>query len=114
MSNVSKHNKVRQIKQKIFDLKPFLPGSLSTQWNVCSTPGCKCKDPKKPKRHGPYYQLSFSVGGKSSSIFVKKQDVSEVRKRLRRYKKFKELCRELVQASVDQAREQGFSEEGQK
>ena len=111
MSQSTKRDAVARIKKKIVDLGPFLPGSLSTQWNVCSTPGCKCKDKHNPKRHGPYYQLSFSVGGKSSSLFVKKSDVREVRKRLRRYRTFKELCRELVKASVDQAREQGFSEE---
>ena len=111
MSKSCRMSKVQQVKKKIFDLEPIIPGSLSTQWNVCSTPGCKCKDKKNPKRHGPYYQLSFSIGGKSSTLFVKKGDVPEVRKRLRRYKKFKDLCRDLVKSSVDQAREKGFSEE---
>ena len=103
-------NEVLKIKKKILNLKPFLPGSLKKQWNVCGTPGCKCKDPKRPKRHGPYYQLSFSVGGKSSSFFVKKEDVVEVRRRIKRYKRYKELCKELIKASVDEARNKGFSE----
>lgn len=110
MTTTKEVNKVELIKRKIDALGPFLPGSLSTQWNVCSTPGCRCKDKHNPQKHGPYYQLSFSVDGKSSTLFVKKKDASEVRKRIRRYKKFKELCRELVKASVEQARKQGFSE----
>ena len=64
--------RIRQIKDMLSQLGPVLPGSLSTQWNVCGKPGCRCKDPKKPRKHGPYYQLSFTVDGKSSSLFVKK------------------------------------------
>ncbi len=64
--------KIEQLKQKLLNLGPVLPGSISEQWNVCGTPGCKCKDPKTPQKHGPYYQLSFSVGGRSSSMFIKK------------------------------------------
>lgn len=103
-------NKVAHIKKKITQLPPLLPGSLRKQWNVCSTAGCKCKDKKKPRRHGPYYQLSFSIGGKSSSMFVKEGDVAEVRKRIRRYRQFKQLCQQLVQASVDHVRAYGFEE----
>jgi hypothetical protein len=98
-----------RLKKKILDLKPFLPGSLSVQWNVCGTPGCRCRDKVKPRRHGPYYQLSFTVKGKSSTMFIRKQDLAEVRKRIRRYQQFKKLTQDVVQASVDLARKQGFS-----
>ncbi len=101
-------NKIEQLKQKLLSLGPVLPGSISEQWNVCGTPGCKCKDPKNPQKHGPYYQLSFSVGGRSSSMFIKKQDISEARKRLRSYQEFKKLTTELVQAHVDLIRFNGF------
>ncbi len=100
--------KIEQLKQKLLNLGPVLPGSISEQWNVCGTPGCKCKDPKNPQKHGPYYQLSFSVGGRSSSMFIKKQDISEARKRLRSYQEFKKLTTELVQAHVDLIRSNGF------
>lgn len=99
---------VEQLKQKLLSLGPVLPGSISEQWNVCGTPGCKCKDSLNPKKHGPYYQLSFSVGGRSSSIFIKKEDVAEARKRVKRYQEFKKLTMELVQASVDLIRSEGF------
>lgn len=99
---------VEQLKQKLLDIRPILPGSISEQWNVCGTIGCKCKDSANPKKHGPYYQLSFSVGGRSSSMFIKKEDVTEARKRVKRYKEFKKLTMELVQAYVDLSRSEGF------
>ena len=100
--------KIEQLKQQLLNLGPVLPGSISEQWNVCGTPSCKCKDSKNPKKHGPYYQLSFSVSGRSSSMFIKKQDISEARKRVRNYQEFKKLTTELIQAHVDLIRSNGF------
>ena len=99
---------VQRLRKKIAQMGPLLPGSLSEQWNVCGTPGCRCKDAHNPVKHGPYYQLSFTVAGKSSTMFIKKEDVSEVRRRIKRYRQFRRLTTELVQASVAWARKNGF------
>ena len=99
---------IDQLKQQLLNLGPVLPGSISEQWNVCGTPGCKCKDSANPKKHGPYYQLSFSVRGHSSSMFIRKEDVIEARRCVRRYGEFKRLTMELVQAYVDLVRSEGF------
>ncbi len=100
--------KVQQLRAKLATLGPMLPGSISEQWNVCGTPGCRCKDANNPEKHGPYYQLSFTVGGKSSTMFIKKEDSPEVRRRLKRYQQFKTLCGDLVHAYVALARKTGF------
>jgi len=100
--------KVEQLRAKLAKLGPMLPGSISEQWNVCGTPGCRCKDPKDPQKHGPYYQLSFTVGGKSSTMFIKKENLPEARRRLKRYQQFKTLCSDLVHAYVALARRAGF------
>jgi len=104
--------RIEQLKMKLAQLGPMLPGSISEQWNVCGTPGCRCKDPDKPVKHGPYYQLSFTVGGKSSTMFVKKEDLREARRRLKRYQQFKTLSRELVQAYIALTRKTGFKGRG--
>jgi len=100
--------KIVQIQSKLAKLGPMLPGSISEQWNTCGSPGCACKHPDKPKKHGPYFQLSFSVKGRSSTMFLKKKDVAETRRRIRRYQEFKKLCFELVQANVEMARQNGL------
>ena len=99
---------VELIKKKLHQLGPLLPGSISEQWNVCGTAGCKCKDPDKPVKHGPYYQLSYSIGGKSSTMFIKKEDLPEARRCIKRYKQFKALNIELVQAHIALIRKAGF------
>lgn len=100
--------RIQMISKKVTDLGLMLPGSLSEQWNVCGTPGCQCKDPDNPVKHGPYGQLSFTVDGKSSSMFIKKEDIPEVRRRIKRYKRFKSLTTELIQAHIALVRKNGF------
>lgn len=100
--------KVEHLRARLAKLGPTLPGSISEQWNVCGTPGCRCKDAKNPVKHGPYYQLSFTVGGKSSTMFIKKEDLPEALRRIKRYQQFKDLCRDLVHANVALARKTGF------
>ena len=102
--------RIRQIKDMLSQLGPVLPGSLSTQWNVCGKPGCRCKDPKKPRKHGPYYQLSFTVDGKSSSLFVKKPQLKELRNCIKRYRMFRELNTQLLSAYIQWARNGGLNQ----
>jgi hypothetical protein len=106
---MKEEQQVQRIKKQLMALGPILPGSLTEQWNVCGSPGCKCKDAQKPVRHGPYYQLSFSVKGKSSTLFVRPEDVPETRRRIQRYRRFKELVMALTQAYVNLARKQKLS-----
>jgi hypothetical protein len=72
-------HQIEKLKKRLAELGPLHPGSISEQYNVCGTPGCQCKDPKKPRRHGPYYQLSFTWRGKSSTRFVRPEGLPEMR-----------------------------------
>ena len=101
--------RIEQLKGRLAQVGPMLPGSISEQWNVCGTPGCRCKDPEKPVKHGPYYQLSYTVGGKSSTMFIKKEDLPEARRRLKLYQQFKTLSTELVHAYIALTRKTGFN-----
>ena len=101
--------KVESLKRKLAQLGPMLPGGISEQWNVCGTPRCRCKDPDKPVKHGPYLQLSFTMGGKSSTIFLKKQELPEVRQRLKQYQKFKALNTDLLHAYIALGRKTRFN-----
>ena len=98
---------VADVKAAIEALGPVLPGSISKQWNVCGKPGCRCKDPKHPRRHGPYYQLSYTLAGRSSTMFLKPGEVAAARQCIRRYRRLKELTGQLATAYVTQARRAG-------
>ncbi len=80
------------------------PGSLSRQYNVCGKPGCRCKDPQKPRRHGPYYQLNYAYGGKKTSEFVRPPNLKTVRTQLANYKQFRRLADQWVGSALQLAR----------
>ncbi len=94
-------NQIDKIKAKLLSIDDMHPGSLSMQYNVCGAKGCRCKDPEDPKKHGPYYQLSYMNNGKSTSRFIKPQNVPEVKKQITQYKLFKALMQEWVNLSVE-------------
>ena len=80
---------------------PMHPGSLSEQFNVCGNPGCRCKDPKDPQRHGPYYQLSYTWRGKSSTRFVRQEGAAKMQQKVADHKRFRELINECVDLSLE-------------
>lgn len=99
---------VESIKKKISKLGTMLPGKINTQWLRCGSKGCKCRSEKNPRKHGPYNQLSFSFAGKSSTMNIKKEDLAEARKYIKNYKRFQELSKKLVLASIAEIRRDGF------
>lgn len=96
--------RIKEIKRELGGLGPMRPGSLSEQYNVCGTPGCRCKDTKKPQKHGPYYHLNYTWRSRSRTEFVKAEDVGWVGEQLSNYKRFRALCTEWVDVSLELAR----------
>jgi len=100
MTTQQLQQRLAQIKAELVDLGPIHPGSLSEQYTVCGTPGCRCKDPKKPERHGPYCHLSYTWRGKSSTRFVRPGRVKALREKIANYKRFRELTAEWVDMAM--------------
>lgn len=97
--------RIERIKRGLCDLGDMRPGSLSTQYNVCGNPTCRCKDKTNPRKHGPYSQLSYVHRGKSTTEFVRKEEVAQVRREIRSYHLFRRLTQEWVDLSLRIARE---------
>jgi hypothetical protein len=93
--------RVVKIKRELLALGPLRPGSLSQQWNVCGKTDCRCKDPKRPRKHGPYCQLSYTWRGKSQTVFVSQDQVPEVEEQIANYRRFRTLCQKWVDAALE-------------
>ncbi len=96
MTTSSLPQRLARLKAELVALGPLHPGSLSEQYNVCGTPGCRCKDPKKPEKHGPYWQLSYTWRGRGSTRFVRAERVKPLREKLANYRRLRELTAEWV------------------
>ena len=95
--------RIATLKQAIVRLGDLRPGKLSQQYNVCGKADCRCKgDP--PQKHGPYYQLSFTRNGKSSTQFVRKEDLAVVRQQLRNYQRLRELIDRWIALGMELSR----------
>jgi len=92
---------IEQLKQQLLALGPIHPGSLGEQYNVCGTPGCRCKNPENPRKHGPYFQLSYTWRGKSSSRFLKPERIAATREKVANYKRLRELINQWVDLAVE-------------
>jgi hypothetical protein len=96
----SLEKRIRAIKHQIGELGDLRPGALSKQYNICGNPTCRCKaDP--PVKHGPYYQISFTRHGRSSSQFVREEDLDEVQQQLENYRLLRQLVDEWITASAE-------------
>jgi len=107
LSDVSTTTSIQPLEQRIQQIKAALaalgemrPGSLSKQYNVCGKPNCRCKDPQNPQRHGPYYQLSWVHQGKSTTQFIRRPLLPQVRAQIATYNKFRRLTDEWVRIAL--------------
>ena len=94
---------IARIKTQLQDQGPMRPGSLSRQYNVCGKAGCRCKDPKHPRRHGPYYQLNFVYRGKKTSKFIRREILKQVQAELANYRKFRRLAEQWIGLALNLA-----------
>ena len=100
VSAESLEKRIQSLKHQISQLGDLRPGALSKQYNICGNPNCRCKaDP--PVKHGPYYQISFTRHGKSSSQFVREEDLVEVQQQLENYRLLRQLVDEWITLSAE-------------
>lgn len=100
VSQESLEKRIQNIKHRISELGDLRPGALSQQYNICGSTNCRCKA-TPPVKHGPYYQISFTRHGKSSSQFVREEDLDEVQQQLENYRQLRQLVDEWITLSAE-------------
>ena len=63
----------RELAAQLATIGLIHPGSVTRRYTRCATPGCKCHaDPPEP--HGPYYQWTAKVNGKTVTRRLSERD----------------------------------------
>jgi len=62
-------NQFRTLKASVADLGPFRRGTVLRRFVTCQSPSCRCHA-TPPKLHGPYYDWSRKVKGKTVTVRV--------------------------------------------
>ena len=81
--------RIEGIKSELLGLKVMRPGSLTRQY----------KDPKQ--QTGAYYQLSYTLDMRSRTEYIRKEWVNDIRRQVKRYKRYKQLNAEWVALSIE-------------
>ena len=88
--------RIRQIEQRIVRIKeelqeigPMRPGSLTRQY----------RDPENSA--GAYWQISYTRQMKSRTEYVRRENVTEVRKQIATHKRFKRLIDQWINLSIE-------------
>ncbi len=92
--------RLNELKYQLSQLPPFHPGKLTQQYIRCGKQNCHCRDVGTAKRHGPYYQLSYAVNGKHSTVFIKEEQRTMIEKYLENYQTFKSIVAEITELTA--------------
>ena len=98
---------VRTLAAHVAIPSPMRRGSLSERYVKCSKPGCACAE-RPAARHGPYYSLTRTVGGRTQSRFVPAAQAARVRQQIAAGQQFRrhvdafwEACEQWADAQLD-------------
>ena len=84
--------RIDKIKAELTGIGDMRPGSLTRQF----------KDPKA--QSGPYYQLSYTLDMKSRTEYIRRDCVSDIRRQVSNYKRFKTLTGEWIALGIEYSR----------
>jgi hypothetical protein len=74
-------------------------GSVVVRYTTCGKPGCRCQaDP--PRRHGPYYQWSRAVAGKTVSRRLNEGEAELYRGWIADRRRLEEIVAQMEQVSA--------------
>src|SRR2546427_11406567 len=99
--------RVQELAAQLAEPTPMRRGSLSERYVKCSKPGCACAE-RPTARHGPYYSLTRTVGGRTQSRFVPAAQTARVRQQIAAGQQFRrhvdalwDACEQSADAQLD-------------
>lgn len=84
--------KLGRLQRQLVRIGNLRPGTLSVQY----------RDPAAQKT--PFNQISYTYQGRSRSEYVRPENLDAVRREIKAYRRFKALCSELVDLSIQASR----------
>lgn len=77
----------------------FRPGSVNETWRRCGKPNCACAQPGH-RGHGPQYNLTRRVGGKTVNVHLKPgPELEKAEREVAEHQRFAALVEEVSQVS---------------
>lgn len=67
------HQAYEQLKRQILNIGFICVGTVLRRYGTCGTPTCRCHG-NPPQLHGPYYQWTRKVRGKTVTVRLKPRE----------------------------------------
>jgi len=95
----AKQPQYEALKQQLRALGFVRPGTLGRRFMRCGKPDCRCKaDP--PALHGPYYQWTWKVRGKTHSRWLTDAQASRCADWVRNHRQLRTIIRKMEALSL--------------
>lgn len=91
----------RALQRQIQELGWARPGSLVRRYMPCGNPSCRCMA-EPPQLHGPYYQWSHKIRGKTRSLRLSEAQALRCREWTGNHRKLKKLVRRLETLAIQE------------
>jgi hypothetical protein len=89
----------QELKRSILALGWARPGSVIRRFMPCGNPDCRCMaDP--PQLHGPYYQWSHKIRGKTRSRRLSEDQAGRAKEWAANYRKLRQLLRRMERIAL--------------
>ena len=83
----------------IVGIGDFRRGALNAVWRKCGKPNCACAQPGH-RGHGPQWNLTRRVGGKTVNVHLKPgPELEKARREVAEHQRFADLVEEVIQVS---------------
>jgi hypothetical protein len=87
------------LKRAVCDVGPIRRGSVVRRFVPCGKPGCRCQA-KPPQLHGPYYQWTRYLRGKTVTVRLTEEEAEHIREWIENGRKLNRIVAEMEKLSL--------------
>jgi len=95
----SEAQRFEELKRQVADVPPIRRGSVVQRFMPCGKPGCRCQA-EPPQLHGPYYQWTRKVNGKTATTRINKEQARLLRKWIENGRRLDKLVKQMEEVSL--------------
>jgi hypothetical protein len=101
MGSSSARKRFAALKGEVTALGLVRSGSLVRRYVACGRPSCRCMA-ETPLLHGPYYEWSGKLGGKTRTLRLSEQQAKLCAEWIGNDKRLKQLLRQMEQLGLEE------------
>lgn len=91
---------LERYKAEVTEIGVVLRGSVVERWMPCGKSGCRCQA-EPPQLHGPYYQWTTKVRGKTKTLRLRPDEVPTFKRWIAEGRRLDEVLTKWRQACLE-------------